>query len=235
MVTVVVITYNQERWIKQSLDSILAQRTDYPFEIIVGEDWGTDRTRAICEDYANKYDNVKLAPTNHNLGVVANWANCIRHGSGKYIMNCAGDDYWQNPDKIQLQVEFMEAHPECVISHTDLDILNIKTNKLTKSINKKNGKQPPQGRIQKEILRGGAFISAVTTCYRRDAFEQYVPIEKFIELGSPREDWPTQLILSNYGEIRYLPISTSTYRVGQESISNTLNYDKIRLKFKRVL
>ncbi len=233
MVTVVVCTYNQEQWIRQTLDSILAQRTTYPYEIIIGEDWGTDGTRAICEEYAAKYENVIMAPSDHNLGLVANWANCIKHGIGKYIMVCAGDDYWHNPDKIQLQVDFMEAHPECVLCHTDLDVLNVKTNKLTSNAKNRTGKQPPEGRIQKEILSGRDFVSAVTMCWRRDAFEKYVPVEKFIELQFPREDWPMLLILSSYGDIRYLPISTATYRVGHESISNMLNYERIKQRFQK--
>ena len=55
MVTVVVCTYNQEQWIRKTLDSILSQETEYPFEVIIGEDHGTDGTRAICEEYASKY------------------------------------------------------------------------------------------------------------------------------------------------------------------------------------
>ena len=100
MVTVCIVTYNQEKWIRQTLDSVLAQQTDYPFEIIIGEDHGTDGTRAICQEYANKYDNVTLLPSPTNLGVTANWIQCIQAGTGRYIMTCAGDDWWHNPSKI---------------------------------------------------------------------------------------------------------------------------------------
>ena len=233
MVDVIVLTYNQEQWIRQTLDSILSQKTNYPFEVIIGEDWGTDGTRAICEDYAARVDNVRLAPSDHNLGVVGNWINCIRHGKGKYIMTCAGDDYWHSSEKIQLQIDFMESHPECVICHTDYDELNVKTNIKHININKTGRKTPPpEGRIQQAILNGDAPIAAVTACIRRDAFEQHIPADKFIELQFPREDWPTQLILSAYGDIQYLPVSTATYRIGHESISNSLNYDTIRRRNK---
>lgn len=59
MVTVCIVTYNQEKWIRQTLDSVLAQQTDYPFEIIIGEDHGTDGTRAICDEYANRVESGK--------------------------------------------------------------------------------------------------------------------------------------------------------------------------------
>ena len=227
MITVCIITYNQENWIRQTLDSILTQKTEYPFEVIIGEDWGADGTRAICEEYAAKYDNVRMAVSEHNLGVTANWVNCIHQGSGKYIMSCAGDDFWHNPNKIQLQVDFMEAHPKCVICHTDIDEFNVKTGGLTPNYKQKSGIIPPEGYIQKEVLQGKEFVSAVTMCIRRDMFERFIPVDKYIELGFPREDWPTLLILSAYGEVRYLPVSTATYRVGQESITRTSDYDKI--------
>ncbi|MCQ2324356.1 MAG: glycosyltransferase [Paludibacteraceae bacterium] len=235
MVTVVVLTYNQEQWIAQTLDSILAQKTEYPFEVIIGEDWGTDNTRKICEKYCTKYPNVKLAPQDHNLGVVANWVNCIQLGTGKYIMNCGGDDYWHNPSKIQLQVDYMETHPECILCHTDMDVLHVKTGRVKHNDKQSGGIIPPEGRIQKDILAGREHISAVTMCFRRDKFNEYIPTSKFIELNFPREDWPTLVILSAHGDINYIPVSTATYRVGQPSISNEINYDKIRNRYERDL
>lgn len=227
MVTVVVITYNQEKWIRQAIDSVLTQKTDYSYEVIIGEDHGTDGTRAICQEYADKYKNVTLLPSIENLGVTANWVQCVKAGSGKYIMGCAGDDYWQNPNRIQLQVDFMEMHPECVVCHTDIDELHEKDGSIFKNVKQSRGIEPPEGRIQQHILSGKEQISAVTMCFRRDTFEKYVPAEEFARRRFPREDWPTLLILSVHGDIRYLPISTATYRVGQESITRTSNYEKI--------
>ena len=227
MVTVCIVTYNQEKWIRQTIESVLAQQTNYPFEIIIGEDHGTDGTRAICQEYADKYDNIRLLPSSINLGVTANWIQCIQAGSGKYIMSCAGDDWWHNPNKIQLQVDFMEQHPECCICHTDIDEYYENKGTLKQSVKQSNGIVPPQGMIQKKTLAGRDYISAVTMCIRRSTFEQYVPADEFARRRFPREDWPTILVLEAYGEVRYLPISSATYRVGQESITRTSNYDKI--------
>lgn len=232
-VSVCVLTYNQEKWIRQTLDSILSQQTNYSFEVIVGEDCSADNTHAICQEYVDKYSNVSFAPQEHNLGVAGNYVNCIKHSSGKYLMVCGGDDYWHNTNKIQLQVDFMESNPDCVLCHTDIDIYNVNKGKLIENCNLKYNIAPPEGRIQKEILAGREHISAVTMCIRKEIVDKYVPLEKYIELKFPREDWPTLVIISAYGEINYIPISTATYRVGHESITNTLDYDKIIERNKR--
>ncbi len=227
MVTVVVCTYNQENWIRQTLDSILAQETEYPFEVIIGEDHGTDGTRAICQEYADKYENVKLIPSTENLGVTANWVQCVKAGTGKFIMGCAGDDYWHNQKKIQMQVDFMEAHPECVVCHTDIDELCDRDGSILKNVKQSRGIEPPEGKIQQHILSGKEQISAVTMCIRRSTFEEHVPAEEFAKRRFPREDWPVLLVLAAYGDIRYIPVSTATYRIGQESITRTSSYEKV--------
>lgn len=233
MVTVCIMTYNQEKWIRQTLDSVLSQQTDYPYEVIIGEDHGTDGTRAICQEYADKYKNVMLLPSEKNLGVTANWIQCVRAGKGKYIMTCAGDDWWHNPNKIQMQVDYMEIHPECVLLHTDYDCINDNTGEICHNYNASRDIVPPSTNQQMAIRGGKLIISPLTSCIRRDAMERYVPMDKFIELDFPREDWPTYLILSAHGEMHYVPVSTATYRVGHESITNTRNYDKIRKRYEQ--
>lgn len=227
LISVIVVTYNHEKYIRQALDSIIAQETDYPFEVIIGEDFGPDGTRAICEEYAAKYPNVRLAPQDHNLGVTANWINCIQHSKGKYFIDCAGDDYWQNPKKIQLQADFMEANPDCVVCVTEYDTLYESTGKIIHNTYATNGIKPIEGRIQKEVLSGTSNVNGGSLCIRRETFDKYVPVQDFVRLAFPREDWPTLLILTSHGDLRYLPISTMTYRVGQESITRTSNYEKV--------
>lgn len=227
LISVIVITYNQEQYIRQVLDSIMAQETDYPFEVIIGEDYGPDNTRAICEEYAAKYPNVCLAPQDHNLGVTANWVNCILHSKGKYLIDCAGDDYWSNPNKIQIQADFMEANPDCVVCVTDYDTLYDKSGKILHNTCETTGVRPVEGRIQKELLAGKDQVGGGSLCIRRDTFDKYIPVQDFMRLAFPREDWPALLILTAHGDLRYIPVSTMTYRVGQESITRTSNYDKI--------
>lgn len=232
IVSVLICTYNQEQWIAQTIESVLAQETSYPFEVIIGDDCSTDGTRAICESYASKYDNIHLMSYPKNLGLIGNWVACVKKSKGKYILGCAGDDYWHNPNKIQMQVDFMEVHPSCVISHTDYDKLLVKSNRLISSYNDSMGVIPPTGKIQKEILSGKECISAVTVCYRAGELKKYCPLDTYVSMNFPREDWPTMLIMSAYGDVEYIPVSTATYRVGQVSITNTIDYDKIRRRYQ---
>ncbi len=233
LVSVIVLTYNQEYWIRTTLDSILSQKTECSYEIVIGEDFSPDNTRKICKEYVDKYENVLLTEQDSNLGVVGNFANCLKQCKGKYIMVCAGDDYWHNLNKLQLQVDFMESNPSCVVCHTDINLLNENSGKIIQEYNKIKNITPPEGRIQKDVIAGKECIRAVTMCIRRDCIFQYCDFGKWIELGFPREDWPILFIISAYGDINYIPISTATYRVGQESISNTLSYDKIRLRYQK--
>lgn len=233
VVSVIVITYNAETTIAQTIESIVAQKTDYPFEIIIGEDCSLDNTYSVCQQYAAKHDNITLIRNSSNLGLVHNWINCLNLCKGKYVMNCAGDDYWHNPNKIQLQVDFMEANPNCVACHTEIDVYNETTKRLTPSYKREKGLKVPQGKIQKKILAGRDHISAVTLCYRKSVLDKHLPKDKYLEMQFPREDWPTLLIVSAYGDIMYLSVSTATYRVGVESVTRTSDYGKIAQRLHR--
>lgn len=229
LVSVVLITYNHEKYITQAIDSVLSQRVNFAYEIIVGEDLGTDNTRAICEQYSKKYDLIYVLPRDKNLGIVGNWCDCVQHARGKYIMMLDGDDYWCNPEKMQMQVDLMEQHPECIISHTNVQTLHISTNILRNSLKQ----SVPEGMIQLDVLAGNEQITSSTMCLRTESVRKYIPFEMYVKEDFSCEDWPTIAILSAYGEVRYLPVVTAVYRVGQVSVTNEVNYDKIRRYWQR--
>lgn len=227
MVTIVARAYNQEDMVCQTLDSLMAQQTSYPFEVIVGENHSSDNTLAICREYESKYDNIRVLAHEKNIGPQRNLLSCIQAGTGKYIMICDGDDWWHNPNKIQLQVDYMEAHSECYVLHTDYDVYNDKTGKTKHDVKQTNGMGKSISHTQKELFEGQVSICWPTSCIRRDAFEKYMPLEMFIENGVVGEDYPTWVTLAAYGEVSYLPISTVTYREGNVSVTREVNYDRI--------
>ena len=108
--SVFVVTYNQEKYIRQCLDSILMQRIDFDYEIVIGEDHGADKTRAICEEYVSKYSHVRLLPLTKNMGYFMNWKRVLSNCKGEYIAMCEGDDYWIDEFKLQKQVDFLDSH-----------------------------------------------------------------------------------------------------------------------------
>lgn len=113
LVSVRTVTYNHEKYIAQCLEGILMQRTNFPFELVIGEDCSTDRTREIVLAYENKYpDKIRAIVSERNVGVAQNALRVMRACQGKYHAFCEGDDYWIDPLKLQKQVYFMEAHQD---------------------------------------------------------------------------------------------------------------------------
>ena len=100
LVSVFVVTYNQEKYIRQCLDSILMQKVNFDYEIVIGEDSGTDNTLSICEEYARKYPQIRLLPKTSHLGIAGNWKRVLSECQGKYVAMCEGDDYWCDPLKL---------------------------------------------------------------------------------------------------------------------------------------
>jgi glycosyltransferase involved in cell wall biosynthesis len=132
LVSVIVLAYNQEKYIAQCIEGILMQKADFPFEIVIGEDFSTDRTREIVLEYQNKYPdklNVILSP--QNLGPAQNVLQIQQSCRGKYLALCEGDDYWIDPLKLKKQVDFMESHPDVTLCFHNALILN-ETNSVTR-------------------------------------------------------------------------------------------------------
>lgn len=114
-VTIVVLTYFHEKYIAQALDSILAQKTDLHYEILVGDDASEDRTPEILREYeARDPEHIKLTLRPENVGATRNGTDLYQRARGKYIANLEGDDFWLDPHKLQKQWEFLETHPEYV-------------------------------------------------------------------------------------------------------------------------
>lgn len=111
-VSVCMTTYNQEKYIGEAIESVLSQQTNFPVQLVIGEDHSTDQTLAICQHFASLYPNILLYRRNDNLGLARNlaltWAQC----KGDYIAILEGDDLWCSRSKLQKQVDFLDSHPE---------------------------------------------------------------------------------------------------------------------------
>lgn len=113
LVSVFVITYNHEKFIAKAIDSALMQKCDFNFEIVIGEDCSTDRTKEIVINYQKKYpDIIKPIFNTINIGPSENAKNVLKACEGDYIAMLEGDDYWTDPFKLQKQVDFLESNRE---------------------------------------------------------------------------------------------------------------------------
>lgn len=114
-VSIIVLTYNHERYIRQALDSILRQKTDFTYEVLIGDDASTDDTPEILKEYAEEYPHIfKLFLNKENAGGSKNAWNLFSHAKGRYIANLEGDDYWCTVIKLQTQIKFLEENPEYI-------------------------------------------------------------------------------------------------------------------------
>lgn len=113
MLSVVMTTYNHERYIATAIESVLRQQTDFPIEIIIGEDCSTDRTLNIVLDYQAQYpEAIHIVRSEHNVGWRANYRRTIAAARGRYIALLDGDDYFTHRKKLQMQVDLLEANPD---------------------------------------------------------------------------------------------------------------------------
>ncbi len=125
IVSIMILAYNHEPYIRKALDSIVMQQTDFKFEAIVGEDMSTDGTRTIIKEYAQKYpDIIKPIFRKKNLGASRNVVSTLKKCKGKYVAFLECDDYWIDPLKLQKQYEFLEKNPDYAGVMSDVIVVN---------------------------------------------------------------------------------------------------------------
>lgn len=164
MVSVCMITYNHEPYIKQAIEGVLIQKTNFKYELIIGEDCSSDNTRSICQEFSRTALQIRLLPTVQNLGMIPNFMRTLQACSGKYIAVCEGDDYWTDPLKLQKQVDFLENHREYAGSaHQSMVLIDNKENRLFR-LNVPND-------IYVDDIVGGRLFHTASIVFRRSALE----------------------------------------------------------------
>lgn len=118
--SILVVTYNQEQYIRQCLDSIIGQNVNFDYEVIIGDDCSTDNTSAILDEYAAKYPFIYVYHYPKNMGHVKNWECCLNRCQGEYIAILEGDDYWLDCHKLQKQVDYLDSHSEVALTVTNI-------------------------------------------------------------------------------------------------------------------
>jgi len=166
-VSVAIITYNHERFIAQAIESVLRQRVNFPYEIVIADDHSTDGTAAIIADLYHRYPD-KIVPflRDRNLGAVPNFRQTIAACGGQYVALLEGDDYWTDDNKLQRQVDFLDANPDYAISCHRVKVLD-------ELGTWRDAQYPPRpaGTYSLEDLLAANFIMTCSAVYRRNAVQ----------------------------------------------------------------
>lgn len=205
LVSVFVITYNHEKFIRQTLESILMQKTSFALEIVVGEDGSTDDTRKILLEIAGRHaEKFKLLLHSPNIGAHKNQELTFLACTGKYVAMLEGDDYWTDPLKLQKQVDFMETNPDYAVCFHNMEVVH------------EDGSQPPRpsnlylkDTFTAEDLCRGNFIYTASCLYRNPRFRAF---PDWFPQAMPG-DWPLHIMVAQQGKIRYLDELMGVYRV----------------------
>ena len=219
LVSIICDTYNQQDYIKTTLDGFILQKTNFPIEIIVHDDCSTDNTVSILKEYEQKYPdlfcNIYEKENQYTKEGVGIWPDIdFPKARGKYIAFCEGDDYWIDPYKLQKQVDFLENNSEYGMVHTDFATCNKKGRIINSSINKK--KTIAEGDVRNKLIVEN-FVTTLTTCARRELILEGA---KLLKYGYLQADYPLWIFISNKSKIGYINEVTSVYRILKGSISH---------------
>jgi glycosyltransferase involved in cell wall biosynthesis len=209
-VSVLMITHNHERYIEQAVRSVLMQQVDCDFELVIGEDCSTDRTRLIVLGLAREFpDQIRLLLPDRNLGMIQNLIATYQSCKGRYIALCEGDDYWTSPGKLQLQLDYMDQHPECRLCFHNARIVD------EAGIESLGSVRPPSaarvGLAEWLLHRSwrGSYIATAATMFRRPDGTLPDWYERLRFAG----DWPLFLwLLLQGGELAHIDANLSVYR-----------------------
>lgn len=223
VVSVLMLTYNHGPYLAEAIDGVLKQQTDFPIELLIGEDCSTDNTREIAMRYQREYPEVirvVISPT--NVGGRRNRRRLADRVRGEFIAFCEGDDYWTDPDKLQLQVDYLRAHPDAGAVHSDFDHIIFRGGRWRRCLHFMRYRfhgPVPEGDIFPILLRAN-FIQTCTLCVRADLDRRFLvsgfPIDRY-----PVGDWPLCLYFAAVSKIAYMPQSMAVYREVSGSITNS--------------
>ena len=230
-VSLCVITYNHAAYIKQCLDHILSQKVNFEYEIIIGEDHSTDETAEIIKKYADAYpEKIKAFIRPFNVGSKTNYLHCFFTCRGEFIVHIEADDYITDNDKLQLQVDFLNAHPKAsACFHNATIIYEDDSNRPSELINPKDQKKWIETKdffVEKETW----FMATASVMMRR----KYVETLPEWFLGCKSGDIPLYTILAEQGPIGYIDRTMSVYRKHLNGISYTDHTQSIEFIKNRI-
>jgi glycosyltransferase involved in cell wall biosynthesis len=225
IVSVRTSAYQHAKYIKQCIEGVLMQKTNFPIEYIIGEDFSTDGTREIVLEYAEKYpDVIRVVTADYNVGMKANGRRCIERMRGKYIAVCEGDDYWTDPYKLQKQVDFLEKHKDYAFCFHPVRVF-FENKEEEEFIAPQVDANNEVNFTVKRLLQGN-FIYTNSVMYRKQKDESTPP-------DVIPGDWYAHLYHAQFGKIGFINEVMSIYRRHPGGIwwDSHKNKDQIWVKY----
>lgn len=234
MVTICCICYNHEKTLRRALDSFVAQQTDFPYEILIHDDASTDGSQKIIREYQQRYPDlirVQLETENQYSKSRFFVGKLLASTRAKYVACCETDDYWTDPFKLQMQVDALEAHPECVFSvHNtqEVDSVGRPLGSKFPPIKLSEGRMSSEEYIRHELFEGKWMFQLSSFLFRHDVLVKYAEIEavgfpsKYYKTG----DQPLFLFFATEGDAWYIDRDMSCYRVNSGGFMTRLKTDK---------
>jgi glycosyltransferase involved in cell wall biosynthesis len=225
VVSVAVITYGQEKTIRQALDSILMQKVNFKYEIVIGEDCSPDHTRDILMEYKEKYpDKIKLILQHKNVGTVKNIISVYKQCVGKYIAILEGDDYWIDENKLQIQVDFLDNNSDFSATFTDAKVMD-ETNRVTCLMRVKNNNVYDM----ESFFEDTRYIPTCTFMFRGNILREnnyypYFMTTKFVT------DVIMHVICLRHGHLKFINKKTAIYRY---VVRNSTSFSSLPLEEKK--
>lgn len=210
-VSVCLITYGQEEFIEQAINSVLMQKCDFDLEVILANDCSPDNTDIIIQNILQNHPNssvVKYIRHEKNIGMMSNFIFAIQQCKGKYVAICEGDDYWIDENKLQKQINCLENNPQYSLCFHDVNV--IEDNKKLRQYVNKN-----ETVFQTKDLFERHFIPTVSIVFRN--IIQFPNWLYSVQSG----DKALLLLASLKGDFKYLPEVLAAYRIHGGGISKT--------------
>ena len=230
-VSIICTVFNKEPWLKKTIDSFLAQETEFAYEIILVDDASSDGSRSIIQDYqANYPDLIRAFYQDENQGIAKTWLAICKEARGQYIARCDGDDFWLDPLKLQKQVDLLESKPDCKWSNTDFDIYDEKGTLVSKA-GFANHTIPLADTYEKMLATRG-FTMASTWLVDRDLM---LEVNQELDLTTSDDTFNLQLELFQRTSLAYLDEATVAYTINQGSDSRPRDFRQLERRFHKLL
>lgn len=237
LVSICVQTYQHEAYIGECLNGLVTQKTNFDFEILLGEDDSSDGTRDICIKYANEHpDKIKLFlhSRENNIKIYGiptgkfNIEYNIYNAKGKYLAICEGDDFWTDPLKLQKQVDFLEANQDYLLIYSDAALIGKKNTERNEDEVLESQKKR-QLRIKDLYKSGDIFwelleknlINTLTVCVKTNLILDYLDKFSEEEYAYDHRQW---LHVACYGKIKYVNEQWASYRAHDQGISKSTGF-----------